>query len=147
MGLLTLPISKRCPTKWQWPVSSPVTCPIWALPSRSIYNSPGSPLHGCPEVYRQCFWWSLTAQCATLAEMPQACSALVNVCTQPILGSWPAASLPSTLYVPAITWDGLRCVHPVQGSTAIPDQFRIDFTVVQCFNCSLTVWENVFLLR
>jgi hypothetical protein len=29
-----------------------------------------------------------------------------------------------------------------RASVAIPDQFRVNFTVVKCFNCSLTLWEN-----
>jgi hypothetical protein len=40
----------------------------------------------------------------------------------------------------------LNCVMSGQlqdGLVAVPDQFRGDLMFAKCFNCSLTVWQNV----
>jgi hypothetical protein len=90
---------KRCPFRWQCPVSSLTTRLNW-----SLFNCNGSFFHLAegpdispfvclsPVVDFQCFLWflfiqSLTAFLATPTEMPQSGSGHVNGCSDPVLAS------------------------------------------------------------
>jgi hypothetical protein len=107
VGSSVSPILKRCPFRWQCPVSSPTIHLNWSLFNfnRSFVLlaegpdiSPFASLS--PVVNSQYFLWfpfiqSLTAFLATPIEMPQAGSGPVNGCSDPVLASWAAVSLPT----------------------------------------------------
>jgi hypothetical protein len=98
---------KRCPFRWQCPVSSPTAQLNWSLFSfnrsfvllaEGICISPFACVSPVTES-QYASWFllvqSLTAFLATLTEMPQAGSGPMNGCSDPILTNWSAASFPT----------------------------------------------------
>jgi hypothetical protein len=97
---------KRCPFRWQCPVNSPTIHLNWSLFNfnRSfvlLADGPDASPFAClsPVLDSHCFMWflfvqSLTAFLATQTEMPQAGSGPVNGCSDPVLASRSAISLP-----------------------------------------------------
>jgi hypothetical protein len=75
------------------------------------------------------------------SEKPQIGSGPISECREPILASWSAISLPSiTLCLGIHTPSELYSVQLViMGLMAIPDQLRMYFIGVKCFNYILTV--------
>jgi hypothetical protein len=118
MGSSVNPNLKRCPFRWQCPVSSPTTHLSWSLFNfnRSLIllaEGPDMSPLAClsPITDSQYFLWfllvqSLTAFLATPIEMPQAGSGLVNGCSDPVLANWSAVSFPTIPSCPGthISW-------------------------------------------
>jgi hypothetical protein len=118
MGLSVNPNLKRCPFRWQCPVSSPTTHLNWSLFNfnRSfvlLAEGPGiSPFAFLsPIMDSQYFLWflfvqSLTAFLANPTEMPQAGLGPVNWCSDPVLASWSTVSFPTIPSCPGthISW-------------------------------------------
>jgi hypothetical protein len=106
VGSFVNPSLKRCPFRWQCLVSSPTTHLSWSLFSfnRSFRSSGRGSWYkslclfesscGFP-VFFMISIQSLTAFLATPVEMPQAGSGPVNECSDPVIASWAAVSLPT----------------------------------------------------
>jgi hypothetical protein len=81
---------------------------------------------------------------ATPIEMPQAGSGLMNGFSDPGLANWSGVSFPtnphalaSILVEPCYVWS------VAEGLVAVPEKFWGDLVFVKCFNCCLTVWQNI----
>jgi hypothetical protein len=158
MGSLANPNLKRCPFRWQCPGSSPTTHLKWSLfnfnrsfvlleegPSMSPFASLS------PVVDSQYSLWfllvqSLTAFLATPTEIPQAGSGPMNGCSDPVFANWSAISYPTMPACPGHSYQ----LNPVmsgqlhEGLAAVPDQFWGGLVLVKCFNCCLTVRQNIY---
>jgi hypothetical protein len=105
-GLLSDPVLKGCPFRWQCPINGPENYCSWFLFSfnsslvlliKGHCRNPFTWLSGIKDF--QYFWWSLfvmslTAFLAIPAEMPQAGLGLMREHSDPNLASWLAFTLP-----------------------------------------------------
>jgi hypothetical protein len=92
-----LPNFKRCPHKWQCPVSSPVACLAWNLLIFGnlvvlLAEGPAKKLFSCSVMEWTASVFSV--HYITLPEMPQAVSGPVSGCRKTFLASWSIVLLP-----------------------------------------------------
>jgi hypothetical protein len=93
----------------------------------------------------QIFLWSLfiqflTAFFGTPTGMLHTDSSSVNQCSDPILTTWSAISLPQSLW-PGIhnSWTLIHWASFTRTDGVVPDQFRVDLVIGECFNSAQNI--------